>query len=567
MYRPLMESMGGVILSRLGGSVNDPGSLPVDARIAVAQQRTSRGVSPVIEAVNARDPAAIAAAVETSRPLLQDAIPINESLIGEGEPAAAQAVGKAGLAMVRWALNPRDGKTVYDSGRALFEVARDHPDQPVAEQAMRDGIVMLREQASAKDAPQEARATYAEAAALMQDKYASLPETVDEREEYAERVLIGEKGDFKGAADLYDRTPQSHPLYFRHRLLQLLALMEWVDKGSTPQEQPIHRNIAADEAREVLRDAQAVINNADAKKDTQGDAVRAAIEAYLTLAQVAMENKTGLPGDSPREAVGYLGEAMGLLDRHEVEMEKDLRLWVNSLQVQALVADRQLDAAAQLVQRLMDEDGKQAKPLVQNLLAVFGDEITAKREAIDRGGVAPSTVDQYRQDIEAAASTASTLASQLDTWGKAQNLPPDEMLPVQLMLIKADRLSGKLQQALDLSKHLYENPQFASQRGVVVERAETLFAQATQGDTPTPTCSTRRWRCTAPSSINPTAPRRSGTTTGWGSFVCCRSASCGATRATRSVWRWSASSPRTRASAAAATPSSSPPSPTATPSR
>ena len=479
LYKPLMEEMGGVILSRLGNIEGDPASLPPEARVAVGQQRTALGREKLNLATQANDQAGIQAA----RDILEEAVEINESLVQPDLPDSAQASGKTYLAMSRWALGRDDPATVVASGKALFEVARDFPGEPVAELAIADGVTMLREQAIANPASQDIRDAYAQAATLLQEEYPNLPAATLEREDYAERVLIDEEGDPKAAADAYAKTPRDHALYFRHRLLQLIALKQWLDTVP-PAEQAIQRTPVREAAMEVTRDAQGVMGNAGATAELRQDAARAAVEGYYTLAQLAMENKGAAGGDTAAQAVDYVRQATAVLDNFELEQEDTLRLWGNSLQVQALVADRQLDQAAQLVERLMNEDGENARPLVQNLLAVFGEEIGRKRELLDRGGVAPSIAQAYRQEISDAANTASTLAAALDKWGRSQNLPPREMLPVQLLLIKADRLSGKLQPALDLSLHLYEDPNFSNQRGVIVERAETLFAKATESEQP-----------------------------------------------------------------------------------
>ncbi len=470
VFDPLMNdpNMAAYILGRLsGGDVDDVVNLPVPARVAVGQQRTRLGLAQLREATAAEDQAGVTAA----RGLLEEAIRINQTLIAPENPADARAVGGYNLWMARWGMSRDDPATVLASAEGLVAIAREHPDQAIAEAAISNAVSMLRGLIEEPEPAPQVRQAYKQAGEVLFEKYPDTESARLEADYYGLRVLIEDQKRYKEAVDLYARTPASHPLYFLHRLRQLRAMMQWVE-AAQPNEAPVRRTEMIEAARQVQREAQPAAGNRDIEAAIRGDAARALIEALFTLADVALQGDTS---ETPRDALEYLRQAVAVMDSTEIHQEEQLRMWAATLQVRAYVASRELDQAAGLVQRLMDTDPEKAQPLVQNLLLEFEDEINTKKAQIDRGGIVAATVEQYKSDISALANTANTLAEMLNEWGTKQGLTAEQLLPYQLALIRARRLKGQTQLALDLSRHLYDDSRFTNVRGVLIQHGETLF--------------------------------------------------------------------------------------------
>lgn len=437
---------------------DDIADLPPAVRMAIGQIATTDGQNAAIEAQQADDPSRMTEA----RANLEKSVRVNQTLIDDNTPPGIRAQAMYNLAISRYWLAPDDVGELLAAATMLVDVAQNNPSHPVSERAITDGMSLLRvlyEQAPGVPGVID---TYRRGAEVL---FKSFPTSVaaDNERAYYGLMVQQQGGDYTGAIETFSAVPFDHPTYFdaqRETIFSLEALAEQaVGDDATARRAEVVRK--AEQVRAEARDS---MNDADPARSAS--AASAVAGARLALAQVAADEQRY------DDALGYLEG----FDEQFAELPP-MRLQGMSRRVLILLDAGRMDEASASARRMMDVFPDAAAGVIDGLLTELDTRITDLRDRAATEIVA-GRKQELQDEATGLASTASAMAQVLADWARNQGFDAEQMLPFDLMSIRAARLSGEPARAVELLEPVFEK--FGDDAGVIAEYANALFALGVQ---------------------------------------------------------------------------------------
>lgn len=437
---------------------DDITALPPAVRMAIGQIATTEGQNGTIEAQETGDETLLAEARES----LGQSVRVNQTLIGDEIPPNIRAQAMYNLAISRYWLAPDDVNELLGAATVLVDVAEDSPSHPVAELAITDGMSLLRvlyEQAPGVPGVID---TYRRGARVLFKSFPTSAAADNERAYYG-LMVQQQGGDYEAAIATYAAVPFDHPTYFDAQRETLFALEALAERASG-DDAAARRAEVVRKAEQVRAEAQGAMADADPAR--AASAASAVAGARLALAQVAADE--GRYDDSLAYLEGF--------DEQFAELPP-MRLQGMSRRVLILLDAERMDEAAEAARQMMDVFPDEAAGVIDGLLTDLDARIADLRER-----AATEIVASRKQELEGEATglaeTASAMAEVLASWARARGFDAEQMLPFDLMSIRAARLAGEPGRAVDMLGPVFNN--FGDDAGVISEYANALFALGMQ---------------------------------------------------------------------------------------
>lgn len=395
---------------------------------------------------------------EEAQELFARANAVNETLRDEDLPGRVRAKGMYHLGLGKYFSAPNNNGVVVQAAQIMLEIADDHPDQPLAEDAIANAVSLTRSLATRQDPMDAARTTYLAAVEVLLEKY-PLTEAADtERVPYAVNVLQA-AGNHAAAIDVLEDVPMDSRSYFdaqagilRSRVAMFRAADEAERRAELRSEAQLEASRVADEARDDLGGA-------------RGDAaLRAWGEARFTIAAAALDR-----GDA-RSAIGQL-EGF----REDFRDEPVLLRRGYEEMISAQVAAGELATAVDMAEAMTERFPEDSAYVINQVVNRLDREIASLRRQAEQE-LAASRREDLNEQAQAKADAASRLTSLLLQWARNQNLAPQALLPYQILHGKTLRLAGKLDASLDILRQLTE--QFPNNGQALFQYGLTQFAIA-----------------------------------------------------------------------------------------
>ena len=406
----------------------DPATFAPTARLGVADISRRRGLAARAAGNEAEAIADLKRAVRAARALADD-------------PTASPALVAAGryqLAYANSVLQPRNLAVLLKAVTSATAVAREHPDLPVATDAIALASALaesLHRQYAAR--PGVAAAFEAAAAVLFDSGSFATTPAADDRRLYATRVRLQDTGRYAEAAASYARQLPDHRHYADAQSRRAESLVaQW--RGATPAERPV---IAA-AARDAVARAAAAAGDEPVRQPARA-------RAYLAEAELDV-----LQGDTDG--------AFAVLDRYEQQLGRRPDLMPAVLQRRILLRVDRGDLA-----RAQEEAAAMMGRFPDGAAAVIGavlNDLEARLAPLDDDNPAAAPL----------ADTAAALAKLMADWARGRGLDAQEMLPYHLVVLKSLRIAGRPDEALAYLDDTGLAAEFPNQADVLLERARVL---------------------------------------------------------------------------------------------
>lgn len=357
--------------------------------------------------------------------------------------------------LAQYWLDRQDTANLLAVAQQLTALAQQFPEQSQAEQAIANAVALLRPLHQSHGALPEIQQAYRDAAQVLFTVFPTTAAADNERLYYGSAILEAQ-GRHADAAALYAQMPFSHPDYFESRRRALLAMLSDAAGGAASAD----RQGVVRAAEQLRREAQSPGQPDDA--DRAASARRASATATLALADIAL-------------ATGDTDRAVELLSDLEAAHQDEPDLMREGLErrVLALVQSGRLNEASAEAARLMRDYPTQGASVINEVLSDLQRQMDDLRIRIATH-ISEHGREELRQQRQNLAEVAVHLSALLIDWANGQNLPPQQMLPFQLVRSRALRLTEQTQAAADLVLPLLDR--FSNQAGLLHEAAEVLFA-------------------------------------------------------------------------------------------
>lgn len=392
------------------------------------------------------------------------AIRILEALLKREDldpPTQAKALYNLGYA--RYFKDSGNPQVLLAAARLWTETAEKMPDFPEAAEALGNAESALAALYAAPNRLPGVGEAYERAASLLIERYpASLP-AHNARLRYGFYVLLP-AGEYEKAAEVFGQIPSNHETYWEARREYVLALQK-VYEQAPPDRKFQALRAAMDAAQFVMEETERELIAASGTMQMTLEDVRG--HAILTMFDLLV-------------ADGKSSEALKLVENFEQKFGEYPTLVQGLLQrkIIVLAENNRFDQLEQQARDMMLRFPNEAAPVINGVLDRLDSQIDALRQEADTKLV-QAEAQALRDQATQRATAASTLAQLLFDWAKNQRLGDAEMLPYQLILVKALRLSNQTDQALQVIRPLAIG-EFQNDATVVTEYAETLFAAGLQ---------------------------------------------------------------------------------------
>jgi hypothetical protein len=395
---------------------------------------------------------------EKAQDLFRRANTVNETLRGEGLPARVRAKGMYHLGLGKYFSDPDNNAVVVQAARVMLEVAADHPDQPLSEDAIANAVSLTRSLGTRPNPVDAARRTYLDAVKVLLEKYPLTDAADNERVPYAVNVLQS-AGSHSQAIEVLEGVPMYSANYFDAQagiLRSLVAMFRAADDAQRREElrerAQFRASRVAEEAREELGEAQ---GNAALGAWAEARFTIAAAALDRGDAQSAVRQLEGFREDFAREAV--------LLRRGYEEM------------ISARVAAGELAIAVELAEAMTERFPEESAYVINQVVTRLDREIASLQRQAETE-LAQSRREDLNEQAQAKADAASRLTNLLLQWARNQNLQPQQLLPYQILHGETLRLAGELEESLEILQPLTE--QFPSNGQALFQYGLTQFAAA-----------------------------------------------------------------------------------------
>ncbi len=440
----------------------DVSSLPDSVLAAAGERARIRGQAQAFEAEQleqAGQPQPAAELFAQAKPKLERAVAICTALLKrENLTPRVRANTMFNLGWAQYLLAQGDPLQTIDAAILWGELAGQMPDQPIAEEAIKTAITVLRHFHTYQPKPHGAAQAYEQVGAVLFEHFPTSAVADDERVNYAFYVLAP-KGEHAKAVEILSKAPKNHPLYFEARREMLLSLQKIFEQAQKVADKATAQKRLQATATELIEEAQALPPGTDpeqaaAAKNAQG-------MATLILADVAIANSK-------------TQEALRLLEGFDQRFEGHPELIRESLSksIVALAQAGQFGALVNQAKAMMDLFPDDAAAVIDGVLTDLTQRIDRlRRDAQDE--LVQQKKERMLDQAKSLAEAARMLSELLLDWAVRQKLDEDDLVPYKLMLSRAMRLSGQAKGALDILEPLLA--QTPGDTDLIYNMGETLF--------------------------------------------------------------------------------------------
>lgn len=448
-------------------------SLPAAVRFGIAESQMVEAQNMFVRAQQAGDAEALA----KTRPELQEAVEVYDTLGGSDVPAniKAPAMYKKGMALYMIA---QSGLTGADQLRQLLaatstwvNVAQQLPKQPEALDAMEKAARILTYLHSMERRPAAVETAYPAMAEVLFKEYGDQKVANDARLYYAQ-VMLRDHGQWRETAEMLAQVPPGHEDYFAAQRERLFALIEVVDAAEASQLNAEARR-AMQVIEQVRQQAQETVERGGGQA---ADAQEALMASYIAEGEIALMQ-------------GKVDQALAAVDDFENRFtgQEDFIPQALQIRIRALAMQAELDQLLVEAREMMDrfpDDGASVISAVLDQIEQQIDELNMQARATT------VTVEQreLQEKAEAVGRPASQLADMLYQWAQDRNLSDAQLIPYQLILVKANRMAGNNDEALRIIKQLIESAQASEENQaekdpqVITQYGETLLESDDEAD-------------------------------------------------------------------------------------
>lgn len=392
---------------------------------------------------------------EQALPKLQQAVDFASQLLKRQQLAPqTKADAMFNLATARYFLAQGDLAAQLQACDVWTSLAQQHPDHPVAEQAIRFAIAVLQQLYEHSPRPEGVADAYQRAAAVLFDKFPTAKFADDQRLHYAFNVLI-QGGRYQQALDILDKVPPDHPSYFEAQRESLLSLKALHDQAEKPADRQIW-------LQRTEQTAQALLRAADQTPATNTSAQNAKGWAKLILIDLAI-----LANDTD-SALKQLDQ----FDRHFAD-HPDLVSESLARGIMILTRVGKFEQAVAHAQQMMKSFPDSGAAVINGVLEGLDKQADQLRKQAQQEMVA-SEKTRLNDEALRMARAAEPLAEMLLSWARQHNYDDQQMLPFRLILAKARRLAENPQGAIELLKPLSD--QFPHDPELLHNLGESYFA-------------------------------------------------------------------------------------------
>lgn len=350
-------------------------------------------------------------------------------------PAVLRARAMHVQALARYQLAPRQVENLLNVAAIWVKLARQMPDQPLAQTAIAQAMQVLEPLHRMQPQPEGVDAAYRQAAEVLFDRFPVSPAADAHRVYYAQHVLEADSR-YQEAVAMYQRVPPEHPDYFLARRCRLYAMQQMLrDRAdSTPPDEQLRQRVL-EAAHELAAQAQAAAEN-DADPARRASARVALAAAGMVQAELAAGS-------------GQVDHALATLAAVEAQVasQAELAQDVRRRRAATLVQAGRLDEAASLLMQLMQSAPDDAAALAQQVIADIGQRIETLRD-----GVADADAAQVQELAQAAVKLADALAA----WAQERSNPPAPQPAYELLRGRARRWAGHADQAVRILSPLVQ---------------------------------------------------------------------------------------------------------------
>ena len=433
-------------------------TLPPVVRLAIVEIAAQAGQNRSIEANGSTDQQEAAVLHAEAQKQLEKAIELGQSLLGDQIPQQIRAGAQYQLAVSQYWLAPGDPGNLMAVMDLLLGVAEQMWEQPLGEHAMAIGIDLARRLHVAVPRPVGADEVYRRAARLLFDRYSLSPAADNERVYYGYEIEQA-SGEYERAIESYDRVPRDHPTYFEGQREKLFCMRAIAERTEVVELGVIRQRVRST-VEEIASEAQNGMTHPDPQVvHTAHGAVAAGQIVLAGLAQIA--------GDS-NEALTLL---VGFEDRFPEQ--EVLCLDVMTQRTRILLSAERFEEATDAAQAMMQVFPEDASGVVDGLLSDLDAQIDALRSQ-----AVTERVQNRKQQMLAQAQMLSKaslrLAEVLVEWARTQSFDDPQMLPFELVRVRAARLAGDPDLAIELAKPIFAR--FGDEVNMISEYADVLFA-------------------------------------------------------------------------------------------
>lgn len=441
----------------------DPADLPTTVLEGVAEISRMEGQNLAVEAerlASEDQPQAADSKYAQSQPKLERTVRICTELLSRGNLTASQrARAMFNQATAVFFLARGDFSGQINAAKTWTDLADQLPDQPAAEQAIGYAVGVLRQLQQLTPRPEGVTEAYARTVAVLFEKYPTSKTADNERLYYAASVLIP-RGAFSEAAEVLSKIPAGHPDYFAAQRERLLATKEQWAHTTDPAEKDAL-------LRQLTRAVKMVLDTTASPPAGTPDEQLQVVHNTRGWAKL-VEADIALAQDHAADAAQALE---GFEDRFQDDPDLIREALARRVLAQAHSGQfgRAVDEAKTMMLRFSDE----AAPVIDEVLTDLDQRIDAlrKRAADTLISHEKAALEKKSQDL---ASAAEMLAQLLLDWATAQQYTEDELVPFHLILIKAMRLAGKPDGAVQRLRPLLED--YPDDSELIHHMGESLFA-------------------------------------------------------------------------------------------
>jgi hypothetical protein len=322
-------------------------------------------------------------------------------------------------------IDPNNDGNVLKGMMILVDLARQFPDQLVGLDAISDAEVILR-QLHTTSPGKPTDDAYRRLAKVLMNAYADKPVAHNARKYYAAFVLIP-AGELAEAVSVLVALPFGHVDYFEGHRVLIETMMGAYKAGNDLS--------GAASAEAIQQHAQRLSGEAERAIQSGGDHVDKAHDALAVARLVDAELAI---------ADGRGGDAVDLIDAFEREFanEPDLIAQAVGLRIEALADagdfERLKKAAVDMIDRFPDD----AEIVIADVLTLLEQRINTIRRQIH-----DELVGRNKAALEARsrnlANAAAPLAQILIDWAHRRGVAGDDLIPFDLIRVKAWILAGK----------------------------------------------------------------------------------------------------------------------------
>lgn len=400
---------------------------------------------------------------EEAKRLLKDAVDwLQAASEGSDSPAVVARVGY-NLAKAQYLQDTESVENIISAVNAMAEIADQYPDQPDAEQAMSDAMVLAYNTHLKFGKIAAVNEALRKVAVVLLEKYPIIP-TADDMRLYISDVVYYEAGEYLKAVEVLEGVPFSHRDFFLARSVALRCYLKLLEDPKTA---------TTDIDAQLRAIAASLKPDAQQRARTRGEHASNA-RIFLGTSQIALA-RLELLSNQFKPAIAALSNIQEILDRsHQAELA--VMREAQALRIEILARSKQLDAAIQEARQLMDDSPDDAAPIIDTMLEQLEAEIERIRlaeftEVVEREKTA---LLERRTEL---GQLAMPLAELLMRWAHAQKaqgvFSEEEMVPFSLVLAKAQRMAGEPALSVQTIEPLVDQYGFIE---VIHSYGESLYA-------------------------------------------------------------------------------------------